>query len=328
MTAFGYHCSHEQFAPGALLELVARAEQAGFGCASASDHFHPWSANQGQSGFVWSWLGAAMERTQLPFRTVSAPGYRYHPAVLAQAGATLSTMYPDRLWMALGTGQRLNEAITGMAWPQKQERQALLVECVEVMRALWAGETVTHLGRIKVQDATLFTRPERPPLAIGAATTAETARWLGTWADGMITLAGGPVDQLRSIIDAFREGGGGDKPVLAQAKLAWGPDEAVLREDAFNQWGTNLIAGQVVWEIPQPSQFEELAALLSPADLDRTVRVSTDLHQHAEWLNQYAEAGLDELILHNVASNQAAFLEAFGAHVLPQLTAPVGSAGR
>jgi G6PDH family F420-dependent oxidoreductase len=191
MTRIGYHCSHEQFSPRALLDLVVQAERAGFACASASDHFHPWSERQGQSGFVWSWLGAAMERTSLPFRTVSAPGYRYHPAILAQAGATLSAMYPDRLWIAAGTGQRLNESITGVAWPQKGERQALLLECVQVMRALWAGETVTHLGRITVQDATLFTRPESPPLAIGAATTPETARWLGTWADGMITLAGG-----------------------------------------------------------------------------------------------------------------------------------------
>jgi len=319
MTRYGYHCSHEQFGPRDLLERVVEAEQAGFACVSASDHFHPWSERQGQSGFVWSWLGAAMERTKLPFRTVSAPGYRYHPAILAQAGATLGAMYPERLWMALGTGQRLNEAITGAAWPQRQERQALLRECVEIMRALWAGETVTHLGRVTVQEAKLYTRPEQPPLAIGAATTPETARWLGEWADGMITLAGGPVEQLQRIIAAFREGGGEGKPVLAQAKLAWGRDEAQLREDAFCQWGTNLVQGQVVWEIPTPQHFEELAALLGPEDLDRTVRVSTDLHQHAAWLNEYAEAGVDELILHNVARNQAAFIEAFGAEVLPQL---------
>ena len=319
MTRYGYHCSHEQFAPRDLLERVVEAEQAGFECASASDHFHPWNEQQGQSGFVWSWLGAAMERTQLPFRTVSAPGYRYHPAILAQAGATLSAMYPDRLWMALGTGQRLNEAITGVAWPQKQERQALLHECIDVMRALWAGETVTHLGRIIVQEARLYTLPENAPLVIGAATTAGTARWLGSWADGLITLAGGPPDQLRRIIEAFREGGGENKPVLAQAKLAWGPDEATLREDAFGQWGTNLLSGQVVWEIPTPKQFEEVAALLGPEDLDRTVRVSTDLHRHAAWLSEYSECGADELILHNVATNQAAFIEAFGSHVLPQL---------
>jgi probable non-F420 flavinoid oxidoreductase len=319
MTRYGYHCSHEQFGPRDLLERVVEAEQAGFECATASDHFHPWSERQGQSGFVWSWLGAAMERTRLPFCTVSAPGYRYHPAILAQAGATLSAMYPDRLWMALGTGQRLNEAITGVAWPQKQERQALLKECVEVMRALWAGETVTHLGRIIVQEARLYTLPERPPLAIGAATTEGTARWLGAWADGLITLAGGPPEQTRRVIEAFREGGGEGKPVIAQAKLAWGPDQAELRADAFHQWGTNLISGQAVWEIPTPKQFEEVTALLGPEDLDQTVRVSTDLHQHAAWLREYSGAGVDELILHNVASNQAAFIEAFGGHVLPQL---------
>ena len=319
MTRIGYHCSHEQFGPRELLAWVVEAEAAGFDCASASDHFHPWSERQGQSGFVWSWLGAAMERTQLPFRTVSAPGYRYHPAILAQAGATLSVLYPERLWMALGTGQRLNEAITGVAWPQKVERNALLLECAEVMRALWAGKSVTHLGRVTLQEAKLYTRPEQHPLAIGAATTPETARWLGSWADGMITLAGGPVEQLRATIAAFREGGGEGKPVLAQAKLAWGADDTALRADALRQWGTNLIQGQVVWEIPTPKQFEEATALLGPDDLDGSVRVSTDLQQHAAWLQEYAEAGVDELILHNVASNQAAFIEAFGAHVLPQL---------
>ena len=187
------------------------------------------------------------------------------------------------------------------------------------MRALWAGETVTHLGRVTVQNAKLYTRPDHPPLVVGAATTPETARWLGGWADGMITLAGGPPDQLRRVIDAFREGGGGNKPVLAQAKLAWGTDERQLREDAFRQWGTNLVQGQVVWEIPTPKQFEEVAERLSPEDLDTSVRVSTDLHQHAAWLSEYAEQGVDELILHNVASNQADFIDAFGADVLPQL---------
>lgn len=319
MTRYGYHCSHEQFGPRELLNRIVQSDQAGFACASASDHFHPWSERQGESGFVWSWLGAAMERTRLPFCTVSAPGYRYHPAILAQAGATLATMYPGRLSMALGTGQRLNEAITGQPWPQKQERQALLQECVAIMRALWAGETVTHLGRVTVQEAKLYTRPEQPPLAIGAATTPETARWLGTWADGMITLAGGSPSDLRAVVDAFRDGGGGGKPVLAQAKLAWGLHEGEVREDAFRQWGTNLVQGQVVWEIPTPGQFDEMARLLGPEDLDRTVRVSTDLHRHAAWLKEYADVGLDALILHNVGSNQAAFIDAFGTHVLPQL---------
>jgi len=319
MAQIGYHCSHEQFSPTDLLAHVRAAETAGFACASASDHFHPWSERQGWSSFVWSWLGAAMERTRLPFRTVSAPGYRYHPAILAQAGATLSFMYPERLWMTLGTGQRLNEAITGVPWPQKAERNAQLKECVDIIRALWAGETVTHIGRVRVQEAKLYTRPTVAPLIIGAATTPETARWLGGWADALLTLGGGPVETLREIVEAYREGGGADKPVIVQCKLAWGPDEAALRADAFRQWGTNLIQGQAVWEIPTPRMFEEVTALLGPEDLDTSVRVSTDLGRHAAWLAEYAGIGVSELILHNVATNQAEFIDAFGAHVLPRL---------
>ena len=108
MARIGYHASHEQFSPGDLLELVKSAEQAGFVCAMSSDHFHPWSERQGQSGYAWSWLGAALEGTRLPFGVISAPGWRYNPAVLAQAAATLCQMYPGRFWMALGSGEAIN----------------------------------------------------------------------------------------------------------------------------------------------------------------------------------------------------------------------------
>ena len=318
-TVWGYHCSHEQFSPVDLLAWVRLAEQAGFARASASDHFHPWNERPGHAAFVWAWLGAAMQATALPFRTVSAPGYRYNPAILAQAGATLSFMFPDRLWMALGSGQRLNEAITGLPWPAKTERNARLHECADVMRALWAGETVTHHGRVVVEEAKLYTRPERPPLIIGAAVSPETARWLGGWADGLITVAGGPPEGLRKVVDAFREGGGGGKPVLAQAKMAWGPDEARLRRDTLAQWGTNLFEGDVPWELRTPKQFEQAAAYVGEDELDCMLTVSTDLGRHAERLHDYAATGVDEITIHNVASNQGAFLETFGAHVLPQL---------
>lgn len=318
MTHFGYHCSHEQFAPGDLLGYVRLAEEAGFSRASASDHFHPWNERPGESGFVWAWLGAAMERTRLPFRTVSAPGYRYHPAVLAQAGATLCAMYPGRLWMALGSGQLLNEGITGMPWPAKSERNARLRECADVMRALWAGETVTHRGRIVVDEAKLYTRPEIPPLIVGAAVSAETARWLGGWADGLITVAGGEPEALARIVAAFREGGG-TGPVLAQAKVAWGPDEAALRADALAQWGTNLFEGDAPWHLRTPRQFEQAAAFVRADDLDRGITVSTDLGRHAERLSAYAACGVDEITIHNVGRDQLAFIAAFGAHVLPQL---------
>jgi G6PDH family F420-dependent oxidoreductase len=135
----GYHASHEQFPPSTLLRLVKAAEQAGFQAAKCSDHFHPWSDRQGHSGYAWSWLGAAMEATRIPFGVISAPGWRYHPAIVAQAAATLAEMYPGRFWLALGSGQALNEGITGLPWPPKAERNARLKESAEVIRARWAA---------------------------------------------------------------------------------------------------------------------------------------------------------------------------------------------
>jgi probable non-F420 flavinoid oxidoreductase len=320
MTVFGYHASHEQFDPSELLDCVRAAKRAGFAGVSCSDHLHPWSEAQGQGGFVWSWPGAAMETTsRLTYGTVSAPGWRYHPVILAQAVATLGFMYPGRIWVALGSGQRLNEAITGLPGPAKSERRARLRECADVMRALWAGETVTHHGRVVVEEATLYTRPERPPLLVGAAVSPETAAWVGSWADGLITVAGGPTERLRRVVDAFRAGGGVGTPVLAQAKVAWGPDEAAARADARGQWGTNLFEGDVPWELRTPRQFEQAAAFVRPEDLDRSVNLSSDLARHAAWLREIAEVGVDEVLVHNVARNQREFLEAFGAHVLPHL---------
>src|SRR4051812_46503482 len=166
MATIGYHCSHEQFSPGELLGYVRRAEQAGFRAAMCSDHFHPWLPEQGQSGFAWAWLGAALQATTLPFGAVNAPGQRYHPAIIAQAAATLAEMFPERFWLALGTGQLLNEHVTGDPWPEKPERRARLKEAVGVMRALWAGETVVHDGLVRVREARLYSRPASPPRVI------------------------------------------------------------------------------------------------------------------------------------------------------------------
>jgi coenzyme F420-dependent glucose-6-phosphate dehydrogenase len=319
MSRIGYHVSHEQFSPIDLLAWVQLAEKAGFDLCTASDHLRPWNERPGHSAFVWTWLGAALQVTSLDYRTVSCPGYRYHPAILAQAIATACHMFPGRLDCCLGSGERLNEAPVGIPWPAKEERDARLRECARLMARLWDGETVTHHGRVVLEDVKLYTRPDKPPRVFGAAATAATARWLGSWADGLLTLCGGPVGDLKRIIDAFREGGGEGKPVVCQLKLAWGREERGLREDALHSWGTNLIAGQVVWEIPTPRQFEEAAAYMRTDDLDRTVRVSTSLDQHAEWAREYLACGVDELVLHNVARNQEEFIEAFGADVLPQL---------
>ena len=153
MAAIGFHASHEQASPSELLHAVRAAEAAGFACAMCSDHFSPWSERQGESGFAWSWLGAALQATSLPFGVVNAPGQRYHPAVIAQAAATLCELFPGRFWLALGTGEFSNEHITGEPWPDKRTRNARLAECVAVIRALLAGEVVDHDGLVRVDRA-------------------------------------------------------------------------------------------------------------------------------------------------------------------------------
>ena len=179
MPTVGFHASHEQLPPSRLLAAVQAAEAAGFTAAMCSDHLAPWSERQGHSGYAWSWLGAAMQATSLPFGVVTAPGQRYHPAITAQAIATLGELFPGRSWAALGSGEALNEHVTGDAWPPKPERDARLLECVEVIRALLRGEEVTHDGRVRVDRARVWSLPESIPALFGAAVGEETARTVG-----------------------------------------------------------------------------------------------------------------------------------------------------
>jgi coenzyme F420-dependent glucose-6-phosphate dehydrogenase len=318
MTVLGYHASHEQHPPERLLDHLVLAERVGFAAGMCSDHFHPWSDRQGHSGFAWSWLGAALQATDLPLGVVNAPGQRYHPAVVAQAAATLERMYPGRFWVALGSGQDLNEHITGDAWPRKPDRNQRLLESVEVVRALWRGETVTHRGLVTVEDAHLYTRPDRPPRLLGAAITPETAGWVAGWADGLITIAK-PVDELRAVVDAFREGGGADKPMALQVQLSYAPTDDEALGAAHEQWGTNILDSPVLAQLRMPADFQAAAEFVEPDDLLGPVLVSADLGRHTAWLAEYVELGFDELYLHDVHRDQGRFLNDFGEHVLPEL---------
>jgi len=320
MPFIGFHASHEQFTPSRLLKCVQRAEQAGFQAAMCSDHFHPWSEAQGQSGFAWSWLGAALQATSLSLGMVCAPGQRYHPAILAQASATLSEMFPERLWCAFGSGQYLNEHITGERWPTKAERNARLMEAVQVIRALWAGETVTHRGMFTVEEAKLYTRPAVPPAIFGAAITPETARWVSSWADGMITVVQAP-EKVRAVVEAFRSGSGGGKPMSLQVHISYAPtDEEALRH-AFEQWRTNIFESRLLADVKMPAQFEAAAQFVRPDDVRDAVRVSSDPAQHAAWLAEYLEMGFGRIYVHQVGPDQERFIDVFGERVLPQLKA-------
>jgi len=314
----GFHASHEQFTPDRLLRLVVAAEAAGFDAAMCSDHWAPWSEAQGESGFAWSWLGAALQATSLPIGVVNAPGQRYHPAIIAQAAATLGSMFPDRFWLAIGSGQLLNEHITGERWPSKSERNERLHEAADIMRRLWAGETVSRRGHVTVSEATLWTRPASAPLLIGAAVTPATAAWVGSWADGMITVAQ-PDEQLDAVVEGFRANGGETKPMYLQVHLAHAPTDEAAREAAFAAWGQNTLPNSVMTDLAHPAQVTAAAQHVTRDEIDGAVRISSDLGRHVEWLRRDLERGFDALYLHEVGPEQERFLETFGAEVLPQL---------
>ncbi|MDD5702503.1 MAG: TIGR03885 family FMN-dependent LLM class oxidoreductase [Dehalococcoidales bacterium] len=282
----GYHASHEQFKPGYLLKLAQQAEAEGFRAGMCSDHFSPFSVHQGQSGYTWSWLGAALQATSLSFGTVSAPGQRYHPAILAQAVATLSQMFPERLWIALGSGQNINEGITGERWPAKAERNRRLIESAGIIRSLLAGETVTQHGSTCTESARLYTRPDKAPLIMGAAITPATAEWVGRWADGLITISR-PAEKMKKVIEAFRRGGGKDKPMYLKVQLSYDRTEEDALQGAWEQWRTVIFPSAVLTELRLPEHLDAAAVFISPEEMRKHVLISSDMEKHKMWLKEY-----------------------------------------
>lgn len=314
----GYHVSHEQFSPNDLLAYVKLAENSGFDFASSSDHFHPWTNKQGHSGFAWAWLGAAMSQTSIDFSVVNCPGYRYHPAIIAQAAATLDVMFPHRFSLCVGSGEALNEAIIGQGWPTKNERNLHLQESVQIIRDLWLGKTVTHHGRIRVEEATLYTRPLTNISIVGAAITPETAAFMAPWTDELITLSQ-PYSVLKQIVDSWQRNGGKDKPMTIKVQLSYHQDEKIALYDAYEEWGSNIFASSVVAELRTPEQFEKVKVLIQPEQMYQFVNISADLEQHIQWLHSYSSLGFNKILLHNVNTHQKQFIKIFGKSVLPSL---------
>ena len=317
MTEYGIHASHEQIPPADLLAAMIAAERAGFDAAMCSDHFSPWSDRQGESAFAWSWLGAALQATNLSFGVVNAPGQRYHPAIIAQAIGTLGAMFPGRFWAALGSGEFSNEHITGGDWPRKEVREARLLECVHVIRDLLAGETVTHEGLVTVDRARLWTRPETPPPLIGAAVSVKTAQWCAAWADGLVTV-NAPEDHLRQMIAAYRDAGG-IGPVCLQVHLSWAGSEAEAEAIAYDQWRSNVFPPPVCWDLELVEHFDVVSEHVTIDQVREVVNISADLEAHTEWLRGYAALGFDRIYLHHVGKDLMPFVEAFGTKVLPAL---------
>lgn len=318
MVLIGFHASHEQLAPSTLLEAVQGAERAGFDVAMCSDHFAPWGLAQGESGFAWSWLGAALATTSLRLGVVTAPGQRYHPAILAQAAATLAEMFPGRFWAALGSGEAINEHITGDPWPPKEARDERLLQSVEVIRDLLDGEEVSRDGFAVTHRAKLWSRPEVPPRLVGAAVTPATAARAASWADGLITVVGSR-DEMRRVIDAYRDAGGAG-PCVVQIHLSWAPtdDEAVAI--ALEQWRHGpAVTPPETWDIDDPAEFDRRAADVGPTEIRDALLVDHEPARLAERIAAIVDAGFDGAYLHHVGRDQAPFLAMAGTDLLPAL---------
>jgi len=318
VTLIGYHCSHEQVPPDELLRAVQAAEAAGFDAAMCSDHFAPWGVRQGHSGFAWSWLGAALATTRFTLGVVNAPGQRYHPAIIAQAIATLGVMFPGRFWAALGSGEAVNEHITGDGWPVKETREARLRESVDVIRDLLEGEDVSRDGIVRVDRARLWTRPEVPPRLVGAAVTARTAARAAEWADGLITVVGSP-DGMREVIDAYRSAGGAG-PCVVQIHLSWAPTDDAAMAIAMQQWRHGpAVQPPETWDIDDPAEFDRRAEGVDADTLRRSMLVEHDPRRLAERIAEIVGAGFDGAYLHHVGRDQAPFLAMAGPELLPAL---------
>ena len=319
MTRIGFHASHEQLDPGTLLDAVTLAAEVGFTDAMGSDHFAPWSEEQGHSAFSFAWMGAALERARgLRIGQVHAPGQRIHPAISAQAIATLEAMNPGRYWVALGSGENLNERITGDPWPPKEVRTARLGECVAVIRALLAGEEVTHDGLVRVDHARLWTRPETPPPLLATAVTPETAAWAAGWADGLITVNQSE-ERLRRVSDAYRDAGGrGD--VLVQVHVAWAETEQRALELAFHEWRTNVFAPPLCWDLDSPRAFAQAAAHVRPDDVRGSVVVTDSTDAVVDAIGGMLAQGFDGAYVHHVPPEQRPFLEQVAPSILAAFT--------
>ncbi len=321
----GLAAALEQFAPTEIIDLAEAAEQHGISGVMAADHFQPWVPEQGQASFVWNVLGALGQRTTGDLGPgVTCPSFRFHPALVAQAAATLEAMYPGRTWLGLGAGEALNESVFGGYWPEGAERSTMLFEAVEVIQRLFSGKDVKHRGEYFRHHTTrLWTMPAEPPPILVATAGPLNARRTGARCDGIIT-PGAPIDQVAGILDKFAEGArSADKdadgmPKLLQLHLSWAPtDEEALR-NAMSQWPNGGMKFAKA-DVRSPYDFEAMAALVREDDFAGRMVISADPDKHRAEIQRFLDLGVTKVYLHNVGRNQQEWLEVFGREVVPGL---------
>lgn len=322
----GYAAMLERFHPTEAIELAALAEGHGFTGVMASDHFQPWLPRQGQASYVWNVLGALGQRTSGDLGTgVTAPTYRSHPAVTAQAAATLAAMYPGRHWLGVGSGEALNEHVTGQYWPEPPERINRMFEAVEIIKKLFASglahKDVRHDGQFyRLESTRLWTMPERAPEVFVGTAGPVTAKRAGRVADGLIT-EGAPVEKLAPLLQRFdegaRESGRKALPKVLRLHLSWAETDEAAAANAVAEWPNGAI--RATGDIRSPFELEQLARLVRPEHFEGRVLISADPDVHRAHIQRMLDLGFDRVYLHNVGRNQAEFLEVFGRDVLPAL---------
>lgn len=317
MMKIGYALSSEEHRPNDLVAYARRAEESGFTFAMISDHFHPWTDQQGQSPFVWSVLGGIAHATRrLEIGTgVTCPIMRMHPAIVAQAAATTAAMMPGRFFLGVGSGEALNEHILGDPWPSVDVRLDMLEEAVEVIRLLWQGGLQSHTGpHFAVENAQIYTLPETLPPIVMASSGPESAEVAGRIADGLVSTA-----PKREIVEAFEDGGGRGKPRYGQLTVCWARDEAEARRVAHTWWPTAALRGSFKNELPLPRHLEEASSLVTEDAVAEVVVCGPAVDRHVERILKFEDAGFDHVYVHQVGPDQEGLFRFYGAEVLPRL---------
>ncbi|HET8751843.1 MAG TPA: TIGR03557 family F420-dependent LLM class oxidoreductase [Gaiellaceae bacterium] len=303
----GFALSSEDHPPNELVRQAQSAERAGFTFALISDHFHPWVGEQGHSPFVWSTLGGIAQATEkIRVGTgVTCPLIRIHPAIVAQAAATVACMMPGRFFLGVGTGENLNEHVTGARWPLPWERLEMLEEAVEVIRPLWTGEEITHRGEhYTVEEARLYTVPDERLEIYVAAAKPQAAEVAGRIGDGFISTA--PDEELA---ETFESAGGRGKPKVGMIHVAYDADEEAGHERAHRMWPNLALAGPGGQELPAPRDFEESAANVTVEDVASSTPAGPDPEPYLELIRKYEEAGFTHVYVHQIGENQEEFAE-------------------
>jgi coenzyme F420-dependent glucose-6-phosphate dehydrogenase len=315
VTKLGYTLSSEEFDAPTLVDQAERAERAGFAFASISDHFHPWVDEQGESPFVWGALGAISQRTErIELMTgVTCPTTRIHPAIVAQAAATAAQLLPGRFSLGVGSGENLNEHITGERWPGVVERQNRLEEAIEVIRQLWTGKLKSHRGEhFTVENARIYSVPHEPPPLLVAVAGESSVQLAARAGDGLIGTA--PVAES---VEQFRAEGGEGKPTYGQLHVCWAEDTDEAKELALKQWPNGAISGSYFLELPLPAHFEEAAEVLDTDDVAESIVCGPDPERHRAAIQEYVDAGYDHVYVHQVGPDQKGFFDFYEREVLP-----------